>query len=654
MSTGNRVKSQELRVKKKKTGHGRGGERPFAPTAIFYITNNGLRLAQKISELCPGARIIKFTSAGAIHELPRQWAECGNLIFIMATGIVVRTIAPLIKDKKTDPAVVALDEKGRHVISLLSGHLGGANVLAREIAASLNGDAVITTASDVNNLPSIDLWAEENRLVIENWNMLSHTSTKLLNNGALNVYVDQDIGIELPDAFINVDGPESADMIIVCKGEVTSPLPKSKLYLRPKNLVVGIGCNSGTSGKEIEDAVKTVLRKNKLSFLSIHSIATLDRKGSEPGLILFAGKYDLRITTFTPAELNSAVSDQRSAIICSNAVFKATGAYAVAEPAALLAAGTDQLLVPKQKTGNVTVAVAGKKRVKSQELRVKKKEYSKFNIQDSQPLTKLYIVGTGPGGLEHITPRAQEAIRKSDVIVGYGTYLDLITDLIKDKEVVSTGMTQEVDRGRKAVELALSGKTVSVISGGDPGIYAMAGLVFELLKGSRVQGFKGSRGKDSLPSDPRTLGPSDPVVEVIPGISALNACAARLGAPLMHDFATISLSDRLTPWEQIEKRIEAAAMADFVIVIYNPKSKGRQKHIRKAQEIISGYRNSRTPVGLVKAAMRENEKVVITNLEDMLSHDIDMQTTVIIGNSQTFKWGDYLITPRGYEKKFKI
>ncbi len=623
----NRVKSQELRVKKGKT-------------AIYYVTDKGYELAQHIQILYPDAGIIKFTSAGAIHELPLHWRECKALIFIMASGIVVRTIAPLLKDKRTDPAVVVLDENGSNVISLLSGHLGGANYLAKEIAMRLGGNAVITTASDVNSVPSIDLWAHENNLVIENWNLLPKISTRLLNKGLLQVYTDVDM--QLPDEFKKVEELKLADMVITNKELRVKRLelrienkknskfqtPNSRLYLRPKNLVIGIGCNSGTTANEIEEVVKKTLKENNLAFASIHSIATIDKKGNEPGLVSFAGKYNLEIRTFTSDELNRV-----KGITKSKAVLKAVGANAVAEPAALLAAEAMKLLVPKQKSGNATVAVA--ERVKSQESRVKKKENSIFKIQDSKLPTKLithnsklYIVGTGPGGLEHITPRAQEAIKESDVIVGYGTYLDLIKELTKDKEVVSTGMTQEIDRCRKAIELALEGKAVSVISGGDPGIYAMAGLVFELLK-----------SQESLS------------VEVIPGISALNACAARLGAPLMHDFASISLSDRLTPWEVIEKRLKAAANADFVIALYNPKSKGRQKHIQRAQEIISKYRKPETPIGIVKAAMRENEHFIITDLRDMLNHDIDMQTTVIIGNSQTMVWNNRMITPRGYENK---
>ena len=575
--------------------------------AILYITDNGFALARRLNSLYPDAKAFKFKP----DTLSKFWGKHKSFIFIMASGIVVRTIAPLIKDKKTDPAVVVLDEKGRFAVSLLSGHLGGANKIAKEIADFLSGQAVITTASDTNNLPAIDLWAKENDLAIENWDTVPEISTRFLNSGELRVY--SEVEIKMPEGFLRVDKPSSADVLITNKQfKIQNSKFKNKIYLRPKNLIIGIGCNRGTSADEIEDAAKRVLAEKNFSFLSIHSVATIDIKADEKGLNEFVREYGFPIKTFTANELNSLKGIQKSAL-----VFKATGAYAVAEPTALLASGAGKLLVKKQKIGNVTVAIA---------------ELYPFIDSPIHPSGRIYIVGTGPGAIEHITPYAQNAIRNSDVIVGYGTYIELIKELIKDKEIVATGMTQEIDRCKKAVELAMNGKTVSVISGGDPGIYAMAGLVFEILKSKQSSVF----------------------VEVIPGISALNACAARLGAPLMHDFASISLSDRLTPWEQIEKRLKAAAMADFVIILYNPKSKGRAEHINKARDIILKYRKPETPVGIVKGAMRENERIIIADLKNMLEHDIDMQTTVIIGNSQTFVWDNRMITPRGYEGKLKV
>lgn len=230
--------------------------------------------------------------------------------------------------------------------------------------------------------------------------------------------------------------------------------------------------------------------------------------------------------------------------------------------------------------------------------------------------------------MEHLTYKAKGAIDSAGVVIGYKTYLDLIEPLLMGKEVISSGMRQERDRCARAIGLAASGKIVALISGGDPGIYGMAGLVFELAS---------STPPDRLPS-----------FEVIPGIAALNACASRLGAPLMHDFASISLSDLLTPWEVIKKRLEAASAADFVIVLYNPKSKARTEQIAEARDIILKYRDGNTPVGIVRHATRADETITITTLSKMLSNDIDMQSIVIIGNSKTFVWQGLLVTPRGY------
>lgn len=212
--------------------------------------------------------------------------------------------------------------------------------------------------------------------------------------------------------------------------------------------------------------------------------------------------------------------------------------------------------------------------------------------------------------------------------MGYKTYVELISGLLDNKEVVSTGMTREVERCNLAIERALGGKKVALVSSGDPGVYGMAGLALELLE---------QRG---------ALDAVD--VEVIPGITSATAAAACLGAPLMHDFVVISLSDLLTPWEVIEKRLEFAARGDFVVVLYNPASKKRTEQIRTARRLMLEHKNDKTPVGIVRNAAREDEEKVITDLEHMLEHPIDMFSTVVIGNSQTRLAGQYMVTPRGY------
>ncbi len=334
-------------------------------TSIIYITDNGLKLAERLKELFPRAIVTKFDRG----TVPQLWNTGAEFIFIMASGIVVRTIAPLLNDKWSDPGVVVVDEAGKYAVSLVSGHLGGANELARRIAGFLQGEAVITAASDVNNLPSLDLWAREHNLIIENWHDLPQVGTRYVNNGGLRVY--SDIPFIFPDEFLRVVDPRFADVIITNRRDVYAGSPrctitgegcstgacrvKEQVYLRPVNLVVGIGCNSGTSGDEIEAAVQRTLEEHNLVFSSIGSLATISIKADEPGLKLFAEKYGLPVQTFLPEELNGVEGTERS-----DAVFRATGAYAVAEPAALLAAGTDRLLVLKQKKGNVTVAIAEK------------------------------------------------------------------------------------------------------------------------------------------------------------------------------------------------------------------------------------------------------------------------------------------------------
>jgi precorrin-3B C17-methyltransferase len=248
---------------------------------------------------------------------------------------------------------------------------------------------------------------------------------------------------------------------------------------------------------------------------------------------------------------------------------------------------------------------------------------------------KLYLVGFGPGNAEHITVRAKEAIAEAEVVIGYKTYIDLVHRLLDGKKIIYTGMTEEIDRAQAAIDLASTGKKVALISSGDVGIYGMAGLAFELLAGMRWDPEKGVE------------------VEVVPGVTALSSCASVLGAPITHDFAAISLSDLLTPWEVIEKRLHAAASADFVIALYNPKSGRRTRQIVLAREILLQHKRPDTPVGIVKSGHRSGQHVVITDLSGMLDFEIGMLTTILIGNAETRVYRDRMITPRGYRGKYE-
>jgi precorrin-3B C17-methyltransferase len=231
-----------------------------------------------------------------------------------------------------------------------------------------------------------------------------------------------------------------------------------------------------------------------------------------------------------------------------------------------------------------------------------------------------------------------------NTVAGYKSYIELIRPLIKEKQIISTGMTQEVQRVESAIDTACSGKSCALISSGDPGIYAMAGLVFEACQAQHI-----------AVAPPNTDADEDMLkIEVVPGVPALCAGASLLGAPLSHDFAAISLSDLLTPWGLIEKRLEVAAKADFVIVLYNPKSKKRNWQLEKAQQILLQYRHKNTPAGIVTGAMRKNQNIQIVALENLHKAHVDMQTTVFVGSSTSSRYLDFIITPRGYTKKYLI
>jgi cobalt-precorrin 5A hydrolase/precorrin-3B C17-methyltransferase len=567
--------------------------------AIFYLNNKGLKLANEIFQFFPHAKVCKFS----LDEVKRSWEHSSALLFIMATGIVVRTIAPLIKNKKEDPAVLVIDEEGKHVIPLLGGHQARANELATTLATLINATPVITTSSDINNLPALDLWIERCQLFIQNPSILPKIMSKFIENRKIQIYINSNlIRVPIfPDHFQIVKEAEIADIIITNK---KLELNEDQLILIPRNLVVGLGFHDWVKSKEIEEAVKEVFIDEGLYFEALKGVATLEKKAKNEALQEFSRKYGLRVFSYTPQELQEIKGLSFSPI-----VEKAVGVSSVCEQSAILAS-QGRLIVPKRVFKDITIAVAE----------------APYHVKG-----KVYVVGIGPGSLFYITPKAIKAIREAEVIIGYKTYINQIESLIKDKMVFAYGMTEEVRRAKTAIEYALKGMIVSVVSGGDPGVYGMAGLIFEILAQNNLE----------------------VEVEVIPGISAFNAASSKVGAPIMNDFACISLSDRLTPWDEIEKRLEYAAKSDFVIILYNPKSSKRTENLTKAKEIILKYRDNNTPVAIVKNATREGEEVILTTLKEMDSYPVDMNSTIIIGNSQSYIYKNFFITPRGYRRKYE-
>ena len=250
------------------------------------------------------------------------------------------------------------------------------------------------------------------------------------------------------------------------------------------------------------------------------------------------------------------------------------------------------------------------------------------------PEGKLYLVGLGPGDPDLIAPAALRVLKECDVVLGYRGYIAQISELIEGKQTISMDIGEEIERANKATELAMEGKTVALVSSGDAGIYGMAGPVFQVIS-------KGDRSGERIQ------------VEVIPGISAIQSVASLLGSPLMQDFCSISLSDLLTPWATIRKRVEMAALGDFVIALYNPKSRTRTWQLAEVREVLLNHRRKDTPVGIVRNAYRPDQSSILTTLDGLIEHydSVDMFTTVIIGNSTTYTHDGKMITPRGYERK---
>ncbi len=571
--------------------------------AIIYLSEKGREIAEKIRSIFPEAKLYKFKKE-LLHEI---WNKYNAFIFVSAIGVTIRCIASFIKNKKEDPAIIVIDEEGKNVIPLLGGHSAEANSLSLTIASFIKANPVITTASDLKNLPAIDLWIKKTGLKIKNPFLLPKIMAKFNSSKELKIFLNTQVKLPFPKHFSLVSTISEADIIVTNKF-IKDVDENNQLVLIPKNLFVGVGFHDWIKEEDLEKTLKEVFKEAGFYWEALSGIATIQKKGSHPALKKLSERYKIKLFAFTSKELNQVKS-----LSPPGASMKTLGVASVSEQAALFSAFTEFqkafLCVPKQVFKDLTIAIAeGVYKIKG----------------------KLYIVGTGPGDLENLTPKAISILRSSDFIVGYKTYINLIKPLIEDKEILAYGMKEEVERAKIAIKKALEGNVVSLISGGDPGIYGMAGLVLEILS------------KNSL----------DLEIEIIPGISALNACASLAGAPLMNDFVAISLSDRLTPWDVIEKRLHLAGKGDFVIVLYNPKSKGRKEHLSKAKNVLLSYRKSETPVAIIKEAFRKNQEIILTTLKKIDLYPIDMQTTIIIGNSNSFIFKNWLITPRGYEVKY--
>ncbi len=562
---------------------------------LFYISERGKTLAESLKSFLGKGEILRLKEA----ELSSLWKENHLLIFVMALGIVVRVCKEFIQEKGKDPGIIVIDELGKNVISFLGGHYAEVNKLTLEISTYLSSHPVITTTSDNLGLPPLDLWIKKLRFFIKNEEKLYEVMTKFNEKGKLLIYLEEFLEYGLPLGCERTSDPSLADIIITYRER-----DEKKLTLIPKVLWAGIGFHEILTEEDLEKIFLEHFKTLGLSFYALKGVATIDKKMNFLPLKNFTLKFNLDLRGFGRKALS-----QVQTLSYSEKVMENIGIPSVSEASALLAS-QGKLLYLKQKYSNLTIAIA---------------------LESFKKRGKLYIVGIGPGALEYLTIKALRILTQIEAIVGYKSYIKLIRPLIKNQEIYEFGMTQEIDRAQKAIELALSGKDTALISGGDPGIYGMASLVIELLY----------RNNLSLE------------FEIVPGISALNIGNALLGSPLANDFAVLSLSDRLTPWETIETRLRLLAEGDFPIVIYNPRSQGRKTQLSRALQILREKKAPDTLVGIINAATRENEEIIITNLLNFPEEKVGMESLIIIGEKGIKLLGRYLIAERGYERKYE-
>lgn len=536
------------------------------------------------------------------------------IVGVCASGILIRAVAPLLADKMREPPVVSVSDDGRVVVPLLGGHRG-ANRLARTIADALGGVAAVTTAGDV----ALGVALDEPPL---GWRLANPEAAKgvmaaLLAGGGATVCGDEAARADWLDSL-----PGGSGVVLRCTmGEVAAG--ENELLFHPLRAVLGVGCARDCPAVELEELVRGVLDGIGIAPAALAAIGTIDLKADEPAILALAHSFGVPLRLFSASDLEAEAGRLETP---SDVVFAEVGCHGVAEGAALALGGAGAMLrAPKVKSARATCAVV---------------------VADAPVVElcgrargRLSVVGIGPGKADWRTPQASRMIAEADELVGYGLYIDLLGPLAAGKARRDFELGGEAARCRYALEQAGRGHRVALICSGDAGIYAMAALVFELLD--------------------RGAGLSDAAqrIEVVcaPGVSALQGAAALAGAPLGHDFCAISLSDLLTPREEIVKRVRAAAVGDFVIAFYNPVSKRRRTLLAEARDILLEHRGADTPVMLATSLGRPGEHIRYRRLADLDVDEVDMLTVVLVGSTQSklVARGDgaRMYTPRGYARK---
>ncbi|SCF68083.1 precorrin-3B C(17)-methyltransferase [Streptomyces sp. Ncost-T10-10d] len=610
---------------------------------LISATAAGTVARDRLAAAWPGRTVVY---EGPVREaVQRAFAECEQLVCFLATGAVVRLLAPLLSDKASDPGVVCVDEAGRHAVALLGGHGGGANALAGAVGEVLGAAPVVTTATDAAGVPGLDMLG----LPVEG--DVAGVSRAMLDGAGVELRADA--VWPLPPLPANVS-PGAGDGAVLRVTDRIVELGARTAVLRPASLAVGVGASKDVPAEEVVGLIRDVLREAGLSPLSIAELVTVDAKADEPGIVAAASWLGVPLRTYAADELARIEVPNPS-----GAPLAAVGTPSVAEAAALAAGG--ELLVPKRKSRGWPAGQAGPgSGVRGVQLQGgggsrRGASASDDNAADAHPGARepglpgwpppgpagraamatcavvrrsprgrLAVVGLGPGARDLLTPRAREELRRASVLVGLDQYVDQIRDLLRPgTTVLESGLGAEEERARTAVAEARKGHAVALIGSGDAGVYAMA-----------------SPALAEAGADIDVVG--------VPGVTAALAAAAILGAPLGHDHVSISLSDLHTPWEVIERRVRAAAEADIIVTFYNPRSRGRDWQLPKALSILSEHREPATPVGVVRNASRPDESSRVTSLAALDPATVDMMTVVTVGNTATREIAGRMVTPRGY------
>ncbi|MEP5154049.1 precorrin-3B C(17)-methyltransferase [Planktotalea sp.] len=548
----------------------------------------------------------------ALDHARELFAAGTPIVGVCASGILIRGVAPLLADKRTDPIVISVSDDGGVVVPLLGGHRG-ANRLAKQIADDLGSVAAVTTAGDVAMGVALDEPPLGYRLA--NPEDAKGAMAEMLGGAGVRVTGENIFDIENDDTGVD---------LIVSDAPVEGS--ETTLVYHPQRFVLGLGCARNADPAEMWEQVQTVLRDAGVAEGAIAAVASIDLKGDEPAMIETAKRLGKPLRLFTAAELEAETPRLQNP---SDVVFAEVGCHGVSEGAALASVGaTGSLRVAKTKTANVTVALG--------------EAVEPLIDLQGRSRGRLSIVGIGPGQASWRTPEVSRLVADAEELVGYGLYIDLLGPLAIGKTRSDFPLGGEEARCRYALEQAALGKNVALVCSGDAGIYAMGALVFELM----------DRGEDEM-------GVSDAAhrVEVVcsPGVSALQGAAARAGAPLGHDFCAISLSDLLTPRDDILRRLKTAAEGDFVIAFYNPVSKTRRTLLAEARDILLKHRPADTPVMLASSLGRPEEHVRYRRLDELEVDEVDMLTVVLVGSSNSklaqLGEGPRMYTPRGYARK---